>query len=398
MSKEVDNLREERELYQLRSLIEDLHSNDWQVQIGAINSLNKVKKTKEFYAEALPVVLSLCSTDNDLLRQALIPFLGELNSAGGLVVNKLIEFLNSTYIDEVKAAVYGLGKIGPDSISSIIPLVNLLQTTDEDLFKAVSWALSMLGPDAVNDLTAAANSDIIRIKVGCINALGNMGPIAESSVPSIIGNLKHQNSLVRLESAKAIGNLRAIPSISACIPHLNSVLDDDDPDVRWTAAEALRKIGTEEAMGAWANYKEVGSVDSYIKQLSNQDKAVRLHAAESLYSITDHDSEFDEVQIKKSIFDNYSKVVIALCEVLPKLEERAFVYEKELIQQLDSSDPLIRAAIAQAIGKISIQSADKKLISMLNDPVKEVRMAAGLALEYLDTNDAKAALKKFKWE
>ena len=75
MSKEVDNLREQRELFQLRSHLEDFNNADWQVRVRAIGELTKVKKTIEFYIEALPIIIIACSDESNLVRQSAIPFL-----------------------------------------------------------------------------------------------------------------------------------------------------------------------------------------------------------------------------------------------------------------------------------------------------------------------------------
>lgn len=401
MSNEVENLREARELFQMRSFLEDLENDDWQIRVRSLSSLTQVKKTKEFYQEALPKIILAADDVNSLVRQASIPFLGDLGNGGPGVVEKLESCLYRNDETEIRSAVYSLGKIGPTALKTIHNLIPLLEKDGPELSKAVSWTLSMLGPDAVPDLITAVKSAHVNVRTGCISALGNMGPIAEASLTEMMKCLSDETSLVRIEAAKAIGNLRAVSSIARCIEPLNIALSDEDPDVRWTAAEALRKIGTDDALKAWASYQEVGSISSYLKQLSNPDKAVRLHAAEALYSVIEKSRDLDFKILGKALHDSYAKVAIALCLAIGKIQEDAQPLENELYELIcNSTDNSVKVAAAQCLGKINAKQARsiEKLIKLLDDSDKSIRMAAGLALEFLDTNEARVALKRFKWE
>ena len=400
MSKEVDNLREERELFILRNLLKDLANEDWQVRIRAISGLTQVKKTTEFYQEALDQIILATLDGNQTVREAAIPFLGDLPGGGEKVVNRLIEILDSPSLSEVKAAVYSLGKIGPDSLQSISKLITLANNSKEDLFKAISWSLSMLGPNSLPVLLTNVNNNIQSVRIAVISALGNMGPLAECSLEKLISCLKDSSPSIRIESAKAIGNLRAVTTIAKCIEPLRDLLNDPDPDVRWTSAEALRKIGTDDAISAWSEYKEVGTSESYFKQLGNPDKSVRLHAAESLFSVLNEDSTLEVEIIKKSLSDTYYKVIVEICNSLTKVGEKAKIFKNELTSLLDHTDfPVIISAL-QLFGKSNCNEKEviEKIVSMLSHQDKEVRLAAGLALEFLDTSEARQALKKFKWE
>lgn len=400
MSKEVDQLREEREILQLRNSIAELKNEDWQVRVRALSGLIQIKKTKEYYQEALPEIIHATRDPNNVVREAAIPLLGDIGAASEIVTERLIEILDSTIASEVKAAVYALGKIGSDALPSIIKLIQLVPRSQEDVRKAISWSLSMLGPNAVPVLITQIHSPQDAVRVAIISALGNMGPLAEQSLDNLTLCLSDSSIQIKIEAAKAIGNLRAISQISKCIPKLSELLEDSDPDVRWTAAEALRKIGTEEAISAWSNYKEVGTAESYFKQLLNQDKSVRLHAAESLFSVLEDSTELDIVAVKRGLSDTYHRVIIELCNSLTKIAEKAVEFKSELIELLDHTESSVVISSLQLLGKSSCQDSSviTKIISKLSHKDKEVRLAAGLALEFIDSPEAKIALKKFKWE
>lgn len=405
MNKELNQLRTERELKELRDIVQELQNlDDWQVRLQAITRLLKVKKTTEFHEEAIPVLIEKLSDVHPLVRQAAIPALGDIGVSAKSAIPELRRVLLQGDDSEKKAAVYSLGKIGFESASASKEMLQLLESADDELERAIGWALGIIGPDVLPDLVRGVGHSNSGVKRGCLQAIGSMGPVAIPAMDSLVSSLKDADPSVRLEGAKAIGNLRAAPEITACIPALRLSLDDSDPDVRWTVAEALRKIGTEDAMSAWTSYETIDTVDARMKQLVNDDKAIRLSAAEALFSILEKDSEIDFAVIKKALNDTYYKVPVAVCEALAKIEESALPALPVLLElSAAGTEVPVRVAAITTVGKIfADDAADSSeavscLIPYLDDPEKDVRMATGLALELLDTELCKKALKKFKW-
>ncbi len=400
MDKELKQLRTERELKELRTHIEELNSkDDWQVRLQAISALLKVKKTTEFFDEAIPVLIEKLSDPHHLVRQAAIPALGDIGPYAKPALSELRRILIEGNDSERKAAVYSLGKIGFESAPASKEMIELLRLNEEELEKAVAWALGVIGPDVLDALIKGTSDPHSGVKRGCLQAIGNMGSVAIPAMEHLINSLKDDDPGVRLEGAKAIGNLRAAPEITACISSLSETLNDPDPDVRWTVAEALRKIGTDEAMSAWSSYETIDTIEARMKQLTNEDKAIRLSAAEALFSILEKDSEVDFKIIKKALRDTYYKVPIALCDALSKMEEAALPILPELLELCESDETALRVSALTTIGKIGASDDQtlEKIVPYLEDTDKEVRMACGLALELLDTPLARKELKKFKW-
>lgn len=71
------------------------------------------------------------------------------------------------------------------------------------------------------------------------NARGELVQMGTPAVGQLSAALKHEQSHVRWEAAKALGKI-ADPN---AIPALLDALADDDHDVRWVAGEALIAIG-----------------------------------------------------------------------------------------------------------------------------------------------------------
>ncbi|HMO17557.1 MAG TPA: HEAT repeat domain-containing protein [Oligoflexia bacterium] len=398
---ELDRLRRERETEELRVFIRDLlSSEDWQIRLAAISGILLSRRTSEFFKDAIPALIKGLEDSEPLVRGSVIQALGDIGAGAKEVVDTLIEFIQSASNSEKKDIVYTLGKIGAESAKAGKILINLLRDEDPQLEKAISWALSIIGPDVLDDVKSGAESDNIFVKRGCIKSIGNMGPVASSGIPVLIKLLKDDEPTVRLEAARALGNLRAAPEVVSSISALREVLADDDPDVRWIAAEALRKIGTDEAVKAWEGFESIDTVEARLKQLLNEDKGVRLAAAEALYGIIDKNSKIEWKIIRKGLNDTYYKVPLALCGALSKLAENASPVISDLIELSRDSEISVRVAAITCLGKIGDLSEPDilSIVGYLEDNEKEVRMAAGLALELIGTPIAEKALKKFKWQ
>jgi HEAT repeat protein len=399
MSREAKELAAERELKEMRSKVEDLHNVDWQVRLRAITSLIQVRKTEEFFLEAVPAIINATKDSEILVRQAAIPALGDLGVKVRPAIDRLIEILHLDSLEEVKGSVYSLGKIGPDAIIAVNKLIDLLKNPSDELHKAISWAISIIGPDTLEALKTNIVSENARIRRGVIVAIGNMGPVAISLLDDLILRLQDEDLLTKIEAARAIGNLRASPEVARAISSLDKLLDDNDPDVRWTSAEALRKVGSEDAMKAWARYQPIASVDAIAKQLSNQDKAVRENAAAELYDVLSKGKDNQLELIKFAFKDRHWKVPMLLCDALGKLEDEAVGLLDEISLLLEHEEASVRKSSSALIGKMgsSAVSVVPKVIKLLKDADKEVRTSAGVALELIGGKEAEKALKNFDW-
>ena len=79
----------------------------------------------------------------------------------------------------------------------------------------------------------ASHNDTKRVK-----ARHSLVAMGKATVPLLIAALKSQNSLMRWEAAKALGEIADPGTASALV----DALEDDDFDIRWLAAEGLTKL------------------------------------------------------------------------------------------------------------------------------------------------------------
>lgn len=109
-------------------------------------------------------------------------------------------------------------------------------------------ALVACGSQATSPLVMALENEHSEVRASAAYALGQIGSDAYTAVPTLISALDDPYLDVRLLAAYALGQIgsradAAVPRLSRTLRHLN-----EDLDVRNQAADALRNIGTEEAI------------------------------------------------------------------------------------------------------------------------------------------------------
>jgi HEAT repeat protein len=101
--------------------------------------------------------------------------------------------------------------------------------------KSLSESRGQNNKEAATSLVAdfASHNDTKRVK-----ARHSLVAMGKATVPLLTEALKSQNSLVRWEAAKALGEIGDPGTASALV----DALEDEDFDVRWLAAEGLTKL------------------------------------------------------------------------------------------------------------------------------------------------------------
>lgn len=183
------------------------------------------------------------------------------------------------------------------------------------------------------------------------------GHLQADDVDKLVQDLTNEDVMVRLNAAKALGEIkdaRAVePLIMAlkdetcgsmaanalvnigkpAVPSLIAALKDDDPIVRRNATKALVEI------------KDTGAVEPLINSLKDSDLIVRRNAAKALGEIKD---------------------------------TRAV---EPLIASLKDEGAVVRRNAAEALGKIRDSRATESLVACLKDGDAIVRKNAALALK-----------------
>jgi len=91
---------------------------------------------------------------------------------------------------------------------------------------------------SIESLTRSLSSEDGAVRQNARTALTQLGQV---SVPPLIKLLNSDNSQVRWEAAKALGEIRGMESVRALVKKL----DDNNRDVRWVATAGLMSAGEE---------------------------------------------------------------------------------------------------------------------------------------------------------
>jgi len=184
-------------------------------------------------ALALPGCGSSASSNTDTSRQ---PTLAEW-----------MEDLKSD--NEIKRyeAAYVIAEMGPEARQSLNALTAVLHYDKSPRVKAqAAWSMVHVDPkgeECVPALCGALREEgedtTVLAKVA--EALGKLGPPAEPAVPELVLLLKHLNRGVRLQAARALGNIGV--GAEDALGDLRALANGDaDAVVREVALEALKKI------------------------------------------------------------------------------------------------------------------------------------------------------------
>lgn len=143
------------------------------------------------------------------------------------------------------SAVGALAVMGEAAAPVLLDIVGSDEYPDSSKGLA-TWGLSFIGTAGARHLYSAVDSEHEEVRSAVVGALTTLVQEEEDqqALALIISGLSDRSSMVRSESAAALGKL----SNPTVVPHLMTVLGDANGDVRKTAAMAMMKIGDREAI------------------------------------------------------------------------------------------------------------------------------------------------------
>lgn len=181
----------------------------------ALESLRELGDTAD---DARPAVADLVielhkAGDEATLPEALMT-LGAIGEPPAELRGLLIELTDHHDPMVQRGAIYVLGKMGPSAVEALPKLMAAAKSSDEQNRIVGTWALLQVAPDDPETMKMA--------------------------LPLLIGALKSERELVRLEAALALGRLGA--KAKSSVPALEALQGDPDADVRVAAQEAIKLI------------------------------------------------------------------------------------------------------------------------------------------------------------
>lgn len=176
---------------------------------------------------------------------------GNLGAEGTDLVPKIVKAIDDEDRQVGENALAALANLGPAAKDAIPALIDCLdsrkvrgarnQGRQQSLYRA-AYALSRIGAAAIPACIKALESDDTPQRQGAAIALGKMGSIAATAIPSLIVNLGHQDSELHqcvIDALAGVGKETVSP--------LSDALTYPDARVREGAAAALGLLGEDAA-------------------------------------------------------------------------------------------------------------------------------------------------------
>ncbi|MEW6004688.1 MAG: HEAT repeat domain-containing protein [Stygiobacter sp.] len=240
-------------------LINSLNDHDTWVKINAIRSL-----VFHNYRQAEKLLMDIAVKDNSIpVKINAIDALGEIGSISSISV--LLHFIEDRNSDIVKSAIKSLCKLNFNE--TITPILNILKSDDEE--KKLIAIESLSNKDQIEIIEAlnwiACTDKNLNIKLKAIETLSNIGTkdsidkliklsaekdireyvikaLSKQKIKNIFviaKGLENDNYIIKsaiIEALTRMKNIQASEIIYTC-------LDDDDPNIRAYAIQALDKLG-----------------------------------------------------------------------------------------------------------------------------------------------------------
>lgn len=181
--------------------------------------------------------------------------------------------LESTNGEVVQAARQALKDLGPDAAPAIPQLAQMLN--DGRTCNSAARALVNIGTNSLPVLLDALTNGNKYSRLEVAGSIGSLREAAEQAVPGLVECMKYDDLGVRANAIASLQSITARPDIA--VPALVACLSDPDAGVRGSATTVLEKYGKVEANTTIAILVQAAGQD--------QNPLVRFKAAEILRTI-----------------------------------------------------------------------------------------------------------------
>ncbi len=336
--------------------------------------------------------------DGSLLRRALSALTG-IGDIPGDAAGTIIGLLSNEKPQVRVAAIKALGVIGqePGVVDALIPMLGDIapeaRSAAADALRSHGSAASDALPELLellDDETLIAPLSNLQVRQSAINAVAAISPDDEDTIGAMLDMLKSETSFMILtDVSNALLAMKHTPEV---IHALTDALESEDPVLRSIAARTLGGMGGM-AYGAIPILQQLEKNDT--------DRQVRDNAALAVEKL--RGIYIPPVDAFKNIdFEKYANDTAGLFDELMRrfgegnLAARQYAVSffttkypvksyPVLLEAMSDDDPLVRAAVAGALGKVSggHPEAKRLLVEALDDQNRDVRLSAAAGLAHL---------------
>ena len=400
----------------VRGLIESLNDHDYLVQkyailaLGAIGREEAIEPLKKTFSsggsilkpeiisalarigkkEAIPFIVSaLLDSDPPTKGEACLA-LGHLEASEDM--DSLLASLKDGHFYVRRSAVWSIGKLRTNTDKSIHELISMLEDgdasvrlqtcitlaelktepalkplekrlADDDKFVRRSAARAMvdIGGSAIEVLMSSLTSENILSHQESAWALGYMAGIGgKVSVPPLLNWLKDKDTILRRNTAWALGKIKDIYSVDALLESLS----DNDTEVRRNSAWALGEV------------REKNALPGLIEHLSDEARVVRAESARALGKIKDVAALEPLLKTLVRVEKEHASIRRESAWALGELKDSKAVpaliragTEKTIPTQMGMvfDDSMVRCQAVLALGKIGVIEAVEPLEKCLSN-------------------------------
>lgn len=360
-------------------LIKALQDENKEVRVNTIRALGKLSRGDETDVMAL---ISALHDDKDVRCEA-VRALGRIGSKAKAAVPDLIVMLENEecFMSGASHDVFtALGDIGPAAEQAIPALLAILSKDPSyDITQEAPKALGRIGPAALSVLISLLKHEDLMVRSETAQALYYLGPDAIPAVSGLIAALDDEYHYVRENAIRALGLIG--PAAHPAVPKLVSALRDDNNKIGILAAEALGSIGP-------AAKDAIPEINRAMKERKDGPAKEDIMALIKLGDTTNSVPAIIEMLRRER--ENESPD-IELFDVLAEMGARANSAVELLKEMLNeqreddcfpSKDLLFRIACAKTLVKIDPES--ESAITFLKNTLKEnnklIRYASAVAL------------------
>lgn len=315
----------------------------------------------------------------------------------GALVRQLIRALGEGDTAERAAICFLLGVLGDPSAA---PTLTALLDGPAQVMEAATGALRALGPRAEEDILNG-------IRAGGAAQRRALLPFVSSSAgaPDVVACLDDEDPDVRVLACEALARIGDAKVVAALFP----LLAESDARVNYAAVAAIQSLGSLEterlsiaaagspdvrvrraALRILAYFGAPATLDVFLTALKDPDERVREGAVQGL-PMMDDPRAFDALvtAARDPVVRTRAAAMRSLAHCVGDLRANA-----HLLKGLQDADAWVRYYACQALGKQEFEPAVDAIIRLLEDPAGQVRVAAVEALSCLKSEAAAKALEQ----
>ncbi len=389
----------------LEDFIKNIPDKPDKLHVYEISISQAVKELENIYAESfLSMTFNLLQDERQWIRNITIKLFKNYIDESAIPI--LIKLLKDEDVQIRYKAVIALGKIAGKSV-----LKNIVEALDDKSPTvrgiAISVLASIAGKDIIQKLIYLLNDEYCIVRSQTVRALGKIGgELAEEliihafldkyddvsktafevlikidrnrAIQLIFLTSQSDDAKVRRKAALFLGNIVKTPDRVSDLPVLVELLNDENSQVRKTAAKAL-------------TLPKTGMESPKFEALREEYKELRWKAEIDIEEII-NESDFTTLLLKSQDFNYY--VRSAAKKILKYQIAAVKDIKTSFFKALLHENYLIRSAATTYLGKIYGKSVIQNLLKALQDEHPKVRSNAVLALTSIANKSTIPALLK----